>query len=158
ADVRMSHLPRGPDLGVELREPLRVVGEVGRQELEPDRLPEAEVVSAIDLAHAPAAEQTEGAIAAVEDRSGREAAVVDRAGRGEPAGGAARRAPLAGRLRARGQPRRLLHPSRDRDALVRARATGRTEAAAGGNGLATSGTGHNRDSRLAGLVGFQPRT
>ena len=56
------------------------------QELERDRLAELQVVGAVDLAHAAAAEQADDAIAAAEDRARREAPVVDRARRRKPTG------------------------------------------------------------------------
>ena len=89
ADVRMRHLPRHPDFGVQLRQARRIAVDVGRQELQRDRLPELQVVGAIHLAHAAAAEPADDAVAAAEERAGREAAVVDGAGRREPAARAA---------------------------------------------------------------------
>ena len=51
---------------VELREARRVVSQVVGQELQRDRLTEPEIVGAVDLAHAAAAEQPDDAVAAVE--------------------------------------------------------------------------------------------
>ena len=53
----------------------RVVGDVGGQELQRDRLAELQVVGAVDLAHAAAAEQADDAVAAGEQGAGREAPV-----------------------------------------------------------------------------------
>ena len=64
-----------------------------RQELQRDRLAEAQIVGPIDLAHAAAAEQTDDAVAAVEERARREAPVADRIRRGEPAAGCTRTGP-----------------------------------------------------------------
>ena len=57
ADVGMRHLPGHADFGVQLRQPGRIAVDVGRQELQRDRLAELEIVGAIDLAHAAAAER-----------------------------------------------------------------------------------------------------
>ena len=82
----MRDLARHPHFGVELRQPRRIAVDVRRQELQRDRLAELQVVGAVDLAHAAAAEPPDDAVASAEERAGLEAAVVDRAGRGEPAG------------------------------------------------------------------------
>ena len=84
ADVRVRDLPRHADFGVELREPAGVAVDVGRQELQRDRLAELQVVGAVDLAHAAAAQAADDAVAAAEEGAGRKAAVVDRAGAREP--------------------------------------------------------------------------
>ena len=60
------------------------------QELQRDRLAEAKIVGAVNLAHAALAEEADDAEPSVEHRTGREAAVIDRVGRAEPA---ARRRP-----------------------------------------------------------------
>ena len=86
ADVRVRDLARHPHFGVQLRQPRRVAIDVGRQELQRDRLTELEIVRAEHFAHPAAAQPSDDAIAAAEDGAGREAAVIDRAGRGEPAG------------------------------------------------------------------------
>ena len=99
ADVRMRDLPRHPHLGVQLGEPRGVAVDVGRQELERDRLPELEVVGAEDLAHAAAAQSADNPVAAAEERAGGKAAVIDAAGGGEQA------ARLAGRTLRRTCPR-----------------------------------------------------
>ena len=88
ADVAVRHLTRRADFVVELREADGVAGHLLRQELQRDRLTEAEVVGAIHLAHAAAAEQSDDAIAIGEDGAAGEAAV---------AGLAARRASRSGR-------------------------------------------------------------
>ena len=70
----------------------RVAAERFGQELERDRLAEPQIVGAVDLAHAAAAEQADDAIPAVRGFPGREPAVVDRCRRSEPAArGRARR-------------------------------------------------------------------
>ena len=53
----MRHLARDPHFVVELREADVVARHGVRQEFQRDRLAEAEIVGAIDLAHAAAAEQ-----------------------------------------------------------------------------------------------------
>ena len=80
ADVRVRDLPRHPHFGVELRQARRVAIDLGREELERDRLPELQVVRAIDLAHAATAEPFDDAIAPAKEGARFEAAVVDRAG------------------------------------------------------------------------------
>ena len=54
ADVRVRDLPRHPHFGVQLRQARRIAIDVGRQELQRDRLTELQVVGAEDLAHAAA--------------------------------------------------------------------------------------------------------
>ena len=76
ADVLVRDLAREPHLGVELREPHRVGLERRRQELQRDRLPELEVVGAVDLAHPALALAIDDAVAAVEEGAGLEAAVA----------------------------------------------------------------------------------
>ena len=85
AHIGVRHLPCQPDLGVELCQPRRVLVDVRRQKLERDRLAELQVVGAIDLAHAAAAEASNDAVASAEYGARLEASVVDRARRGEPA-------------------------------------------------------------------------
>ena len=87
ADVRVRDLSSGSHLVVKLREADRVGGDGIGQELERDRLAEAEIVGAIHLAHAALAEQADDPVAAVENGAGREAAVTDGVGRGQPAVG-----------------------------------------------------------------------
>ena len=87
ADVGVRDLPRHADFGVELGQARRILVDVGWQELERDRLAELQVVGAIDLAHAAAAEALDDAVASAEERARREAAVIDGARRREPAGG-----------------------------------------------------------------------
>jgi hypothetical protein len=62
---------------VELREPLRIAHEPGRQELQRDGLPEPQIVGAVDLPHAAAAEEPEDEVAVVEDRAWRKTPVID---------------------------------------------------------------------------------
>ena len=59
-------------LVVELRQPRVVAGDARRQELQRDRLIEREIVGAVHLAHAAAAEQRDKAIAARDDGAGSE--------------------------------------------------------------------------------------
>ena len=72
ADVRMRDAQRQADFVEEPLEPIRVALDVARQELQRDGLAELQVVGAVDLAHAAAAEQADHAIAAGEDRAGQE--------------------------------------------------------------------------------------
>ncbi len=87
ADVGVRDLPRHADFGVELGQARRILVDVGRQELERDRLAELQVVGAIHLAHAAAAQALDDAVASAEQRARLEAAVIDGARRREPAGG-----------------------------------------------------------------------
>ena len=68
----MRDRARDAHLVVELRQARGVGVSVVGQELQRDRLFELEVVGAIDLAHAAAAEQRDDAVAAGEQRAGRE--------------------------------------------------------------------------------------
>ena len=79
ADVRVRDLARHPDFSVELGQAGGVLVDVGREKLERDRLPELQVVCAVDLAHAAAAETLDDAVAPAEERARFEAAVIDRA-------------------------------------------------------------------------------
>ena len=85
ADVRMRDLPRRPRFVVELRQPLRILFQAGRQEFQRDGLTETEVVSPVDLSHAAAAEQAENTVALLKDLARLKPAVVDRPRRAEPA-------------------------------------------------------------------------
>jgi hypothetical protein len=85
ADVAVGDLTRDPHFVVELREPDVVARHRLRQEFQRDRLAEAEVIGAIDLAHAATAEESNDAITIREDGAAREAAGAGLAG-GEPAG------------------------------------------------------------------------
>ena len=106
ADVGVRHLPRHADFGVELRQPRRIAVDVGRQKLQRDRLAELQVVGAVHLAHAAAADAFDDAVAAAEERAGLEASVIDRPGAREPAGGG-RAAAGAGAGARPGAPRSL---------------------------------------------------
>ena len=75
ADVAVRHLARDAHLGVELGEPLRVLGDGGRQELQRDVLPEAQILGAVDLADAAAADQAEDAVALGEQGARRQLVV-----------------------------------------------------------------------------------
>ncbi len=72
---------------MQLRQPRRIAVDVGRQELQRDRLAELQIVRAVHLAHPAAADAFDDAIAAAEERAGREASVIDRARAREPACG-----------------------------------------------------------------------
>ena len=81
----MRDLARDAHLGQEPLAPDGIVGERAGQELQRDRRPELEVVGAVDLAHAAAAEQPDDAVAAGEHRSRRETS--DRITREDPCAG-----------------------------------------------------------------------
>ncbi len=72
ADVAVRHLARDAHLVVELRQPLRILGDGRRQELQRDVLAEAQILGAVDLAHAAAADQAEDAVALGQQRARRE--------------------------------------------------------------------------------------
>ena len=65
----MRDLPRDAQLVVKLRQPLVVGRDAVRQELQRDRLIECEVLGAVHLAHAAAAEQGDETVAAGDDRA-----------------------------------------------------------------------------------------
>ena len=77
ADVRVRDLPRRAHLVVKLRETHRIVTKVLGQELQRDRLPEAHVIGAIDLAHPAAPEKADDAVARIEQRTRCETSVID---------------------------------------------------------------------------------
>ena len=116
ADVGVRDAAGVADLGVEAVDPGRLRGELRRQELQRDRLPELQVVGAVDLAHAAAADEADDAVALAEDRAGREAAAVERRRGRDAADRAIRRAPPLRRLRhrRRRQTRRQLRGGPDR--------------------------------------------
>ena len=64
ADRRVRDLARQPHLAVEPLESVRLRADAAGQELEGDRLVEAQVVGAVDLAHPAAADQADDAVAA----------------------------------------------------------------------------------------------
>ena len=101
AHVRVRHLPRHPDFGVQLRQPGGIAIDAGRQEFERDRLSELDVVGTIDLAHAAFAEALDDPVAFAEQRARLKAPVIDRAGRGEPPGGRGRPRFAQGAIRGR---------------------------------------------------------
>ena len=78
AHVGVRDLACDPDLVQEPREARRVHGQPFGQELEGDRLPQLQVVGAVDLSHSPLAQQLHDAVAPAEDGAGQEAAVIDR--------------------------------------------------------------------------------
>ena len=87
ADVAVRHLARDAHLVVELRERCGSLGDGRRQELQRDRLAEREVVGAVDLAHAAAADQADDAVALGQQRAGGDRlAGGSRARRRQPAG------------------------------------------------------------------------
>ena len=91
AHVRMRYLPRHPHFGVELRQPCRIAIDRFREELQRDRLPEFEIVCAVDLTHPTFAEASDDAVAVVEDGAGFEAAVIDVRGGARPSAAVAER-------------------------------------------------------------------
>ncbi len=128
ADVGVRNLPGDADLGVKAIEAILVRGQMPRQELERHGLTELQIVRAVDLAHAAAAEQADDPVALGEDRAGREAARLDRVGRREPADFRRRgRAPSRLRHRRGGEIRRQLRHGRH------GLAAGRTETRRPGN-------------------------
>ncbi len=68
-DVGVRDLPRHANLVAQACQRRRIVGEMGGQELQRDRLAELQVVGAVDLAHAAPAEQPDDAVALAESRS-----------------------------------------------------------------------------------------
>ena len=76
ADVRMRDAQRQPHFDEETITALGILFDVARQELERDGLSERQVVGAVDLAHAAAAEEGDHAIAVGEDNAGEVAAAV----------------------------------------------------------------------------------
>ena len=69
ADVAVRHLARDAHLVVELGEPLRILGNGRRQELQRDGLAEPQILGTVDLAHAATADQPEDAVALGEQRT-----------------------------------------------------------------------------------------
>jgi hypothetical protein len=131
ADGWMRHLSRRANLVVQLRQPHGITGDGAGQEIEGNRLTEAQIVGAIDFAHAATAEESDDAIAAVEQRPWREAPMVDGIGRGEPTAGARFRVIRTGRAHQlpRSCHRRRGHRPRraPRHVAVEGRAARRTE-------------------------------
>ena len=113
------------------------IGQMPRQELQRHGLAELQIVGAVDLAHAAAAEQADDPVALGEDRAGRETAGLDRVGRREPADfRRGRRAPRRLRHRRGGEIRRHLRHRRH------GLAAGRTETRRPGNvGRSRTGSG-----------------
>ena len=85
ADVGMGDLSGGADLVVELREARRIATKVVGQELQRDRLSEAQIVCPIDLAHPAASEKADDPITLVENGARSESAVADGIGGCQPA-------------------------------------------------------------------------
>jgi hypothetical protein len=107
--VGAAHVAMGDRAGdahfvVELREARGILNEMLRKQLERDRLTELQVVGAIDLAHAAAAERCDDAKAAGEDRSRCEATPV---GAGRRIAAVAR--PRIARQHFAGEPRQVIH-------------------------------------------------
>ena len=109
ADVGMRNLPRHAHFGVELHQARRIAIELRRQELQRDRLPQLQIVGAVDLAHPASSEPADDPIASAEKRAGREAPVIDFTAAREPAG--RRRSRDAAR-------RRRAHPIEQRSAIL----------------------------------------
>src|SRR5207247_1539790 len=80
ADVFVRHLSRDPKLVVELGEPCGVGSDAFGQELQRDRLIQGQVLGAIDLTHAAAAQQRDEPVPAGDDRHGRKARPASPAG------------------------------------------------------------------------------
>ena len=78
ADIGMRDLERHPDFGQEPLKPFGVALDVAREEFERDSLTELEIIGAIDLAHAAAAEQAHHAVPAGENGAREEPAAVAR--------------------------------------------------------------------------------
>ncbi len=103
ADVRMRHLPRHPDLRVELGEPRGIPVHVAPQEFQRHRLSKLQVVGAKHFPHSALSEPADDAVAPAEEGARREAAVIDIAGRREqPAAGRSLRRSRSARWRFRG--------------------------------------------------------
>ena len=107
ADVRVRDLPREPDLRMEAREEALVGRDGLGQELQGDRLPELQVVGAIDLAHAALSEKPDDPVALAEHGAGRKGPEVDGARRDDPPdrGGGLRRDGLGRRAHLGGEVR-----------------------------------------------------
>ena len=84
ADVWMRHLSCGAHFVVKLRQTNWIAADGVWQKLEGDGLTEAQIVRAIDLTHAAAADESDHAIAAIQDHARREAPVTNGIRRGEP--------------------------------------------------------------------------
>jgi hypothetical protein len=76
ADVWMADLPREADFAEEVLQPLRIIGEVPRQELEGDGLPEFQIVGPVDLPHAAFADERDNSIPACDLRPGQKPPMV----------------------------------------------------------------------------------
>ena len=74
-DIGMGHLAGQSDLVVQQFQPLRIVGQCLGQELQGHRLPQLQVISAVDLAHAPLSQQSDDPVTFVKYRAGDEATV-----------------------------------------------------------------------------------
>ncbi len=72
ADVLVRHLAGNSQLGVKLREAIRIGADAGGQKFERDRLIERQVVGSVDFAHAAPAEQRDETVAAGNDGAWRE--------------------------------------------------------------------------------------
>ena len=80
ADIRMGQLPRDPHFGEEALPAHGIIGELGRKELQRNRLPQLQIIGAIDFPHSAAAEQPDDAVAVGQDRSGSESSRRNRVG------------------------------------------------------------------------------
>ncbi len=77
ADVFVRDLTRHAHFTMKPRERGAVTQQMFGKELQRDRLPQFEIVRAIDFAHAAPAQQADDAIALCEDRSWHETRVID---------------------------------------------------------------------------------
>jgi hypothetical protein len=73
----MRNLSRDANLVMELGEPRRIALQIDWKELQRDGLPETQVVSAVDLAHAAAPEETNNSVSFAENGTRRKAPMVD---------------------------------------------------------------------------------
>ena len=83
AHVWMRDVARQPNLGHEPAQPVLVSRVVDGEQLQRNRLTEPQIVSAIHLAHAPAPEKADNAVASGEDAAWRKARVAERDGAGK---------------------------------------------------------------------------
>jgi len=150
ADVRVADLSGKADLCAEAREAGGVGREVGRQELQRNRLAEGQVVRAVHLAHAAAPGEGDDPVAAGQDGTGHEAGLVAppgnalrRRGRHRPR----RRACTANRHGGRGIVDRRRFPGR-RDGRAEPGSVRRAEACRFAGGRAARGAGPRHQASI----------